>query len=269
MDYKRLTQVLRWNTTAYRGELSRFFGQGVAAFGILTLATNASNWFCQESTQGSIYSEAKFCGICIIIMLFVSAANVCFNMKTKTDRISYSMLPATKLEKFLANVIYQSVVVLVLAFAGLIAVDIVQAVISLLTTHEAYSLTWAVLKTSANFDDGNPSSRMIVIGFGLPLMLHATYVLGGTFFRKHNFLYTSIIIVTVPFVLSLIIGGITAGIMGLTYYHGYEVEMEWLLSEGWTTVLIAVLFIAVSALFYWMAYHCFRRINVINNKNHN
>lgn len=260
MNYNRLIQVLRWNVSAYKIDLLNLFYRALAVFGIITFVNNIGGWTAQMVDADQMRQAGNISVVAIFLLFIYSAAAVCFNMKTKTEFISYAMLPATKAEKFVANIIYQSVTVLAITFAGLIAIDVIQALISLLVAHDANSLTWAVLSTCVD------KSCSFSAGVLLILVAHASYICGGTFFRKHQFIYTTLAWFAFNTVTSLVSLGLLSIFAYTVFKEGYDVQMEWLLNDTWNTILSVGALAAIAALFYWLAYRFFCRIQVINNR---
>jgi len=264
MDYNRMIQVLRWNIIAYKSELLRFFFRALTAFGFVTFATHIGSWISRSANISNTYQAAHICIIAFAILFAFSASQVCFNMKTKTECISYTMLPATKLEKFLVNIFYQTFVVIVITFAGLIVVDLVQSLIGLIACHEAHSMTLAVLESfgdSINFTTGNYGT-----GIATALLVHSVYVLGGTFFRKHQFLYTTLAYFTIVTVLGIIAVAILGSLAYGSYKAGYDITFEWLINDTWKKIVGTLFTFALSGLFYFLSYRSFCRIQVINNR---
>lgn len=264
MNSNRIQQVLHWNIMAYKSQLWRFFLRAVAVFGIFVVINNFGSWIAQSVSPDSVAQAAHISVVALVVLVVWSASCVCFNSKTRTEFISYAMLPATKCEKFLTNIIYQTVIVLGLSFLGLVAVDIVQALISLIVAQDAYSVTFAALQYMANPFRGGVMNGLIA--YAVLILFHSIYVLGGTFFRKHQFLYTTLAHMAIGFILSMLVGALLCGVAYFTYNQGYNIHVEWIVDEVWLDIITFVVILLVSAGFYRLAFRYYKRMQVINNK---
>ncbi|MCM1078923.1 MAG: hypothetical protein NC344_05280 [Bacteroidales bacterium] len=268
MKTNRLIQLLRWNIIGRKGRILRgFLGGMIGVFFGMTCANGF--WFSETPAEaGAMSSMATILIIVLCLMILKSATGISFNTNTKTDFISYAMLPATNLEKYIANWIYVSLFLTLLYVVSFIAGDLLQMLVSVIVYGEASSLTQAAGRLIL------PSlrvSELSGVGFSTtPLGLifaHAAFILGGTLFRKHQFIYTCLLMwIVIPFILVMIFGGIGSGLVWWLDAHDYMLQIEWYVGADFATAAIFVAEAALIAFCYWMSYRLFRRSQIINNR---
>lgn len=262
MDIKRLAKVLQWNIIGNKREIRRSFIGLVTAFCIITAAQCLGAWINHTTTYDNTMSSAKFCyaGTCFAMLLW--ASQVCFNMATKTTFISYAMLPATNVEKYVANIIYQTVCRIAIAIAAFIVTDVLQAIISLVIAGEANSLCMCGISALQQFVNIKDILSLAVFY----IFAHSTFALGGTFFRRRQFLLTSLMWVVVPFVLSTTFVLILGAIVRLYDPNEYDISFTlWFNPESYNLLFTIALMMA-ACFCYWLSYRLFRRQQVINNR---
>lgn len=143
MKTDRLLQVVRWNVIGRKGELLRTFIGGLIGM-LFAMSVANGFWFSDEAADyGEVSSMAVVMLICISVIMLKYATGVSFNTKTKTAFLNYAMLPATNLEKYVANWIYVTLVLGGTCIAGLIAGDGVQRIVSEGVYGISSSVTWA------------------------------------------------------------------------------------------------------------------------------
>lgn len=262
MNTERLMKVLRWNIISNKREVRRTFTGLVIAYCVITAVNNMGNWLHHATSYGDTMSSAHLIAIATGFAMLLWASQVCFNMTTKTTFINYAMLPATNVEKYIANVLYQTVCRLCLAIGALIVTDILQAIVSLVLAGDANSLTMALLgKLSGHPDIDSYLDPAIIM-----LFIHSTFILGGTFFRRRQFLLTCLVWVIAPFSLSMLTAGAMAAVAYLLFDNGYDVSITPWFSESTYEVIITLAVIGIICFNYWLSYRFFRRSQVINNR---
>lgn len=269
MNINRLLQVLKWNIIGTQKDILRMAIRLTLCFLIIFIAFNLGNLFARQFVYTDIERCSRAMVAASIFTMFVFASQICFNMKTKTEFTNYAMLPATKLEKFLANLLYHSVFRIALIFVAVIAADVIQALVCLVVTHDCCSLTLLTLKSLA---DMPASNGLIINGIEsfdniiLFLFAHSTFVFGGTFFRKHQFLYTALMWFLIPIILTSAFAAAVAGIGYWLNSNDYVITYEWLLTGTQTNLLLSAVILLAAFGFYCLAFRYFRRMQIINNK---
>lgn len=269
MNTNRLLKVLKWNIIGTKKNTLRMAVRLTLAFLFIVIAFNLGNLF----DRSFVYADIQRCSRAIVVastfVMLLFASQICFNMKTKTEFTNYAMLPATKFEKFFANLLYHSLFRIVLVLVAVIVADAIQALIFLIVTHDCCSLTLLTLKSFAGMSVSNGLRFNGIESFEniiLFLFVHSTFVFGGTFFRKNQFLYTALMWFLLP---TLFTSAFVAAIAGIAYWlqtNDYVVTYEMLLSETQVVLLLDTVILLAAFGFYYLAFRYFRRMQIINNK---
>ena len=210
---------------------------------------------------GSIYVFA-------VVLIIVNGANIIRDRKTKQQRIDELVLPATNLEKFTARVLASTVLVLILAAAGIVAGDILQMLINMLLhkgTFGSISLyatkqMYSMMETNILAIE-NVAHKPIRFMFVLTLISsNAFYLLGGMVFRKTAWLKTTLAVIVISIALFSMFVGYAYVVYGYTNYVVYM--PEWM-QESWFNI---TLLIVQTCACYYFAYRIYCRLQAINTR---
>ena len=204
------------------------------------------------------------------------------NMGTQQDRISFLMLPATSLEKFITRAMYVTLgFVLTILIALLLAEATRFLFLPLFNLPEAYHQSvlpfmWEELtrfQTMEFVGEGAIESYSIrymtkTIGCLLPLWGHSFFILGGCYWQKHPFWKTLGLIMLVNHLLGLIGILLIQSLENVNWQiveEWLEANLSWITIEGILSFFI-VLFTCLLALNWWLSYRCFTRSQVVKPK---
>lgn len=210
---------------------------------------------------GSIYVFA-------VVLIIVNGANIIRDLKTKQQRIDELVLPATNLEKFTARVLASTVLVLILAAAGIVAGDILQMLINMLLhkgTFGSISLyatkqMYSMMETNILAIE-NVVHKPVRFMFLLTLISgNAFYLLGGMLFRKTAWLKTTLAVIVISIALFSMFVGYAYVVYGYTNYVVYM--PEWM-QESWFNI---TLLIVQTCACYYFAYRIYCRLQAINTR---
>lgn len=210
---------------------------------------------------GSIYVFA-------VVLIIVNGANIIRDLKTKQQRIDELVLPATNLEKFTARVLASTVLVLILAAAGIVAGDILQMLINMLLhkgTFGSISLyatkqMYSMMETNILAIE-NVAHKSIRFMFVLTLISsNAFYLLGGMLFRKTAWLKTTLAVIVISIALFSMFVGYAYVVYGYTNYVVYM--PEWM-QDSWFNI---TLLIVQTCACYYFAYRIYCRLQAINTR---
>ena len=210
---------------------------------------------------GSIYAFA-------VVFITVNGANIIRDLKTKQQRIDELVLPATNLEKFTARVLASTVLVLILAAAGIVAGDILQMLINMLLhkgTFGSISLyatkqMYSMMETNILAIE-NVAHKPIRFMFVLTLISsNAFYLLGGMVFRKTAWLKTTLAVIVISIALFSMFVGYAYVVYGYTNYVVYM--PEWM-QDSWFNI---TLLIVQTCACYYFAYRIYCRLQAINTR---
>ena len=204
----RFGQTFRWVlATNFRNFLAWTIGAAVGVF-LLEMILIA---FGVHADGGNyvpvLYSTiSNICQIALFIFVLVALSTGFSDYQKKPQREAFLMLPSTNLEKFLAVVIYVTVVWSLAGFLAFAVGDTLRmAVRALAFGNEWYSLVPKVLDLFGEMIPSYEDDMMIrplsykvcapIVLIGLFIWIHSIYILGGTLLRKYAFVATSLVII--------------------------------------------------------------------------
>lgn len=214
--------------------------------------------YMEEAYPILIKGIAVFDVIFFGIGMLFCASFLFYHLKKKPWCSAYLMWPASNLEKYLVSLVLN---VVMAAIGTIICVIIADALRVLVDALSGRIVVWAIpmifdLKTF----NLNP---LIAFGPFLSeiLLIHAAYILGGTLFRKQQFVLTTIAIVIIGYIMmftwhSPVIDN--ANLFDLDE-KGKSVPNAWF-------YVVSIGGYLLTALCYWLSYKIFCRMQVINNK---
>ena len=260
MNLKRIQQVLTWNIIGYKRDLINQT-LTLAALSFLFAFFHSFGGYAEGIADWEGIKESAVINVIMIAILFIlNASNILFTTRTRNEFVNFMMLPATHAEKFCSNFIFQTVIRFVCMIASIMLADVVQAVISLIITHDAYSLTLA----TANVLYENMTGLQNIAG---ALSLHSIFILGGCFFRKRQTLFTLLAWIGIPLLIAIVVGFMGYGVVSLADELNYSITVEiipeW---EKYADIAVTVINVAWATLCYWLSYRIFRRLQYINNR---
>lgn len=260
---KRFIHTLKWSMLATKKEMTTIAGCMFFLY-LMPLVISVIS----SLGKSNIYAEDNLHGVTIIcitfltVFLMIGGCWILNNMKTKEQRITFKMLPASDLEKYLARVIYITVVWFAIGILTFCLADICHILICIISgAHGAHSIIpyafyIIFIDNHIEMTKGSIDYYLITTSiYGWVFWAHSLYVLGGTFFRRRQFILTS----CVHFLLGFI------ALFLSRYKSSVIIDPD----DTHINVLLCIYpFIAFAiALFnWWLAYKLFKRSQVINNK---
>ena len=207
-NFNRFGQTFRWVlATNFRNFLAWTLGAAVGVFLmemiLVAINVNADGGNYVPELYNTI---SRVCLIALIIFVLVALSTGFSDYQKKPQREAFLMLPSTNLEKFLAVVIYVTVVWSLAGFLAFAVGDTLRMAVRALFFHnEWYSLVpkvWdllgelmppvnhGTLNTSMSYD-----VCLFVFVLTLFIWIHSIYILGGTLLRKYAFVATSLVVI--------------------------------------------------------------------------
>ncbi|MBQ8442106.1 MAG: hypothetical protein IJX29_01960 [Bacteroides sp.] len=211
-----------------------------------------------------------------------TASSILENMNTQQKRVSFLMLPATSLEKFITRAMY---VTLGFALTIIIALLLAEATrflfLPLFNLPEEYHQSvlpfmWDELmrvETMKFVGEGAEESYAIgcmgvILSWLLLFWAHSFFILGGCYWQKHPFWKTLGIILLVNHIIGLLLILLVQSLEDVNWNidgEWLEAHLSWITVEGIMSFFI-VLFTCLLALNWWLSYRCFTRSQVIKPK---
>lgn len=258
----------------------------MALFGIYTLVLLMANLFFTrlqtnynnivENWPMEIYSyynrhveQTVAFGIfffCIAMLFGISS--IFSQMKDTRKRSAYLLWPVSNLEKYVVSFLLSFGLMLVLTVSAYVLADTLRVFIDWVTGRV---VIWGIPKLSDPFtapDGPFEHWQMVWMLFAWVFYTHSLYTLGGTLFRRQQFLFTSGTIVVTVILLTIILNQIDWDSAHFEFITGTWDEK----TSTYTHIFHPSFYIinSVVSLFmvfnYWASYKVFTRMQVINNK---
>ena len=244
-----------------------------------------------SALKAYVDSHVESFAIISFFALVFYASLIMNNMQTKEARLSYLMLPASPLEKFIARALYVTVgIVLMIFVASLLAEaahwlfmpffkDLPEE-LKVCVWPEAWGKIFEAinpfqtknvyLNVSAGTDPSTwqqVEKRLFFIylmGYAASLWQHSIFVLGGNYFGKHPFIKT----IGTMILIAILIGWACTFID----WDNWEWIADYLeshaksLTEETVAGFISFIFFAFTALNWWLSYKLFTRRQVVEPK---
>ncbi len=234
-----------------------------------------------------------FAGISSFLLVYY-ASEIMKNMRTKEQRLSYLMLPATPLEKFVSRALFVTVGMSVMILLASLLAEVVRWAfmpffdqvpegLKVCLWPDAWGYVWEAIspfQTKAFFthiEGVSPEAwpRVerslffeIMMVYWMTLWGHSFYILGGNYFGKYAFFKTIGVIILVAVLLSM-------GISHMDFHVGPG-TFEWLdefvrnnshwLTESFVAGVVGFIFFCLTAFNWWLSYKLFTRQQVIKPK---
>ena len=188
-------------------------------------------------------------------------------MMTKEQRLTFKMLPATDLEKFVARALYVTVVWWVMAFVAFCAADVFRMLISLVAGIPVVKcvipeFASILLGTSEYYTfnvDGMTMAEacsILALAYAWLFWLYSFYILGGALFRRRQFVFTTL----AHFIIGMAFLPLFVGFVDDIDQH---IARSMFVPLAWTGAAV----FAIWGVADWvLSYKIFRRMQVINNK---
>lgn len=267
----------------WKGNLYGLLGIFAACFfPMLGFLWSAERW--TEEGYPEVYSFERFCGNMLgIIGMVVSVAMIYYAsrimkcMDNKEKRISYLLLPATKLEKFFSRALFVTIGTVLMILVALLALELTHylllpvfdlpAVYSQPMLVEVFSLRWAHASVDATGEPVYSWWLMQLLVWIFCLWNHSLFILGGSFWYKHPFLKTigACLVVTILggiLFANLAEGGFLARFSDWMQEHYQDTPQT---VNGLLTI-ISVVFLLFTVFNWWLSYRMFTRSEVVKRK---
>ena len=264
----------------------------IRIFGIYTLVMFVANLFftrvagwsyskMEELYQGEelvteyahIVNEASsFCFIFFCFAMLFGASYLFPQMKDTRKRSAYLLWPVSNSEKYIISLLHSTILMAILTIVAIIAADALRVLVDAITGRV---IVWGV-PLYGRYITHAPEWQVVLMVVTWMFYFHSLYIVGGTLFRRFQFLSTSITIVTVTILLMIIIK--QTGLANIDYhlwdyeptgevfqYNGttYDVKHAVYNPRFYFAILGGWLIIAAH---YWASFKLFCRMQVINNK---
>ena len=281
-NFNRFSQALKCQFLVERKTWIRLFG-------IFTLVMFVANLFWTR-VQGSSYAymteqwsaedlfhtynryveQSVAFGIFFfcIAMLF-GATGMFSQMKDTRTRSAYLLWPVSNQEKYVVSFLLNFVLMAILTFAAYALADTLRVFVDWITGR---IIIWGIPKLAEPFHEdaalGSGYWQFAWMFFTWVFYIHSLYTLGGTLFRRQQFLLTSGTIAVVTILLIIVLNQIDWNSVDIKFITGNWDEKTNTYNQTFYPffyILHSVL-CALIIFNYWASYKLFTRMQVINNK---
>ena len=216
----------------------------------------------QHVVQSVSFGIFFFC----IAMLF-GATSMFSQMKDTRKRSAYLLWPVSNMEKYIVSFLHAFVLMAILTVAAYMLADSLRVFVDLLTGRV---IIWGIPKLFEPFGTNAVVEYWQTTWMGLAWVfyIHSLYIVGGTLFRRQQFLFTSGTIAVVVILLTMILNQIDWNSVDFKFITGTWDEK----TNTYTQTFHASFYIINSVvtllipIHYWISYKLFTRMQVINNK---
>lgn len=267
-DINRFGSVLKWNALMTKKEILTNTASMTFAFVVLAVVQVMSSR--NESDMVVADNFNSFTSFALFVFLIICSIGGCWifnNMKTKEQRITFKMLPATDLEKFVVRALYATVVWWLMGFIAFCLADLFRMLISLIA---GIDIVKSAVPDFLNMLFGGNDHNISIFGetdmtYVLPLTfaanawafwVHSLYILGGALFRRRQFVLTTLAHCIIGLAFTPIIVDFVDSLDKATAEQMFCIVM-------WTAGSVFTLLFLLN---WWLSYKIFRRMQVINNK---
>lgn len=270
--------IENWKSNLY-GLLGIF---AACFFPMLGFLWSAERW--TEEGYPEVYSFERFCGNMLgIIGMVVSVAMIYYAsrimkcMDNKEKRISYLLLPATKLEKFFSRALFVTVGTVLMILVALLALELTHylllplfdlpAVYSQPMLVEVFSMKWAHASVDATGEPVYSWWLMQLLVWIFCLWNHSLFILGGSFWYKHPFLKTIGTCLAVTILGGILFANLAEGVF-LTRFSDWMQEhyQDTPQTVNGLLTIISVVFLLFTVFNWWLSYRLFTRSEVVKRK---
>ena len=215
--------------------------------------------------QSAVFGIIFFC----FAMLF-TASSMFRQMKDTRKRSAYLLWPVSNVEKYVVSVLISVVMMLFLTIGAFILADVLRVLVDWLTGRiVVWGFTMPVMGRDgehswAVYQDGRLIWMLLVWSF----YVHSLYIVGGTLFRRQQFLFTSGTIVVVGILLIMLLNQIDWNSIHFDFITGTWDEKTLTYTQIFhpSFYIINSTMMLLIAFHYWISYKLFCRMQVINNK---
>ena len=280
-NYNRFSKALKCQFLVERKTWIRLFG-------IFTLVLFMANLFWTR-VQGNNYSymvenwglekassmynhfvesSVMFGIIFFCISMLFGATSMFSQMKDTRKRSAYLLWPVSNLEKYVVSFLLSFGLMAILTVGAYMLADTLRVFVDWLTGRV---VIWGIPKLAEPFNSPDGPFESWQYGwmlFAWVFYIHSLYLVGGTLFRRQQFLMTSATIAVVSILLVMILNQINWNDVHIDFVTGTWDEK----TSTYNRVFHPAFYILHSVLcalivfHYWASYKLFTRMQVINNK---
>ncbi len=260
-NIKRFGYTLRWLFSENRSRMLAWtagLSMGIFVLQSLILWTTTAKVSGLELSSEIVtpicMPITKFCAL---VAMFLVSSQIFSTLKTKQKRIAYLTLPATNVERYLAALVMTMVVWMVCILLAVVLADVMRMVFFGIMGKGWVGALGEFFFSNNHHLEGRSLFVEKAFGFSAWLWTCSFYVLGAAWFRKREFLFTSLI--------QIVLG--TAVVWLLVRFGSDFINPELVKTNENVYTYSAIFgFLALSVLHFWGSYQLFKRFQIITSK---
>ena len=279
-NYNRFSQALKCAFMVTRKTWIRLFGIFTLVMFMYNLFITrvqgtgysymVENWGAEQALkQYNHYVESTvlFGIIFFCIAMLFGATSMFSQMKDTRTRSAYLLWPVSNLEKYVVSFLLSFVLVAFLTVGAYMLADTLRVFIDWLTGR---GIIWGIPKLAEPFSSNTVFEywQYAWMFFAWVFYIHSLYLVGGTLFRRQQFLMTSATIAVVAILLIMILNQIDWNSVDIKFVTGTWDEKTSTYNQTFHPffyILNTVVTLLIP-IHYWISYKLFTRMQVINNK---
>ena len=212
-----------------------------------------------------VQSSVAF-GLIFFCFAMLFAASLMFSgMKDTRKRSAFLLWPVSNLEKYVISIILSVFWMMVITSAAYVLADAMRVFVDWVTGR---IIIWGVpIVFTQVFGQAvfHNDWQMVWWFFTIVFYIHSLYIVGGTLFRRQQFLFTSATIAVVGILLMMLLQQTDPDVEFITGTWDEKTETYHQIFHPFFYILNTTL-CALIVFHYWASYKLFTRIQVINNK---
>ena len=228
------------------------------------------NWGLEEASRHYnhyVESTVMFGIIFFCISMLFGATSMFSQMKDTRQRSAYLLWPVSNLEKYIVSFLLNFGLMAILTVGAYMLADTLRVFVDWLTGRV---VIWGIPKLAEPF---GPNAAFEYWQYGWMLFawvfyIHSLYTVGGTLFRRQQFLMTSATIAVVVILLTMILNQIDWNGIDIKFTTGTWDEKTHTYNRVFHPAfyILQTVVTLLIPIHYWISYKLFTRMQVINNK---
>lgn len=280
-NFNRFSQALKCHFLVERKTWIRLFGIFTLVMFMANLfftriqgnnySVMVENWGMEQAVRQYnhyVESTVMFGIIFFCIAMLFGATGMFSQMKDTRKRSAYLLWPVSHLEKYVVSFLLSFGLMAVLTVCAYMLADALRVLIDWLTGRV---VIWGIPKLAEPFNSPDGPFEHWQYGwmlFAWVFYIHSLYLVGGTLFRRQQFLMTSATIAVVVILLTMILNQINWDGIDIKFATSHWDEK----TNTYTKIFYPSFYILQTVvtllipIHYWISYKLFTRMQVINNK---
>ncbi|MBR4368287.1 MAG: hypothetical protein IKP52_03175 [Prevotella sp.] len=258
-NIKRFWQVMKWQLMYHQAKNMKRLLTCAGVMFFFMLFFSYTSVFTEQFTGAM--SSLLFAAFTIYLLF---CGSFILRMNKRQEYIDKLMVPASRLEKYVASYVLTIVLGLAMIAVAFVAADVVNYLVILILNSEKATLV--TLSLFSLTGETEPATFAEIVASLLSCWwIHSLYLVGGTYFRKRHWIFTTLTLIAAFIVIG---GGLTfLGWKAMNLLYGDYFRVVFI--DGAETIIewgSAIITIAFIALNYWLSYRFYKRIQLIGHK---